>query len=139
MRDNGFSYDFLEMTTMYEQEYCKMKRAHRIKTFMEFELAGCLAEVSWSLRRYNCEVLGCPQEDYPARLLPTLPPGYEDNLQIRLKRALDGVYPPTLKTILKQEYELPILRPSTKISAQVDSVLGEHRTGENSISPECDP
>ena len=82
------------MTTVYEQEYLRAKRAREemIKTFMKFELESCLAEASWSLRSYNCEVLGCPQEDYPAKLLTTPPPGYEDNLNKRLSRAMKGTH-----------------------------------------------
>ena len=71
----------MKMTTVNEHdEYFKMMRARedRIRTFMQLELEACLEEVSRSIRCYNCEVLGCPQEKYPARLLPTLPPSYED-------------------------------------------------------------
>ena len=77
------------MTTVNEHEYVKMVRARedRIRTFMQLELEAFLEEVSWSSRCYNCEVLGCPQEEYPARLLPTPPPNYEDNLQNRLRSA----------------------------------------------------
>ena len=129
------------MTTVHEHEYFKMMRARedRIRTFMQLELEACLEEVSWSIRFYNCEVLGCPQEEYPARLLPTLPPSYEDNLQSRLIRAQKGIFPPSLKMILKSEYQLPVLRPVPEISVQPDSVIGEHRAGENSTSSECDP
>ena len=68
-------------------------REDRIRTFMQLELEACLEEVCWSIRCYNCEVLGCPQEEYPARLLPTLSPNYEDNLQNRLRRAEKGILP----------------------------------------------
>ena len=88
---------------------------------------------------YNCEILGCPQEEYPARLLPTLPPSYEDNLQSRLIKAQKGIFPASLKMILKSEYQLHVLRPVPEISVQPDSVIGEHRAGENSTSSECDP
>ena len=93
------------MTTVHKHEYFKMMRARedRIRT----ELEACFEEVSWSIRCYNCEVLGCPQEEYPARLLPTLPPSYEDNLQSRLIRAQKGIFPASLKMILKSEYQLP--------------------------------
>ena len=47
---------------------------------MQLELEACLDEVSWMLRCHNCEVLDCPQEEYSARLLPTPPPSYIDNL-----------------------------------------------------------
>ena len=129
------------MTTVHEHEYFKMMRARedRIRTFMQLELEACLEEVSWSIRCYNCEVLGCPQEEYPARLLPTLPPSYEDKLQSRLIMAQKGIFPASLKMILKSEYQLPVLRPVPEISVQPDSVIGEHRAGENSTSSECDP
>ena len=129
------------MTTVNEHEYFKMIRARqdRIRTFMQLELEACLEEVSWSIRCYNREVLGCPQEKYPARLLPTLPPNYEDNLQNRLIMAQKGIFPASLKMILKSEYQLPVLRPAPEISVQPDSVIGEHRAGENSTSSECDP
>ena len=53
------------MTTVNDHDECfKMMRARedRIRTFMELELEAFLEEVSWSIRCYNCEVLGCPQE-----------------------------------------------------------------------------
>ena len=129
------------MTTVNEHEYFKMMRAREdiIRTFMQLELEACLEEVSWSIRCYNCEVFGCPQEEYPARLLPTLPPNYEDNLQSRLVMAQKGIFSASLKMILKSEYQLPVLRPVPEISVQPDSVIGEHRAGENSTSSECDP
>ena len=114
-------------------------REDRIRTFMQLELEACLEEVSWSIRCYNCEVLGCPQEGYPARLLPTLPPNYEDNFQNRLIMAQKGIFPAFLKMILKSEYQLPVLHPVPEISVQPDSVIGEHRAGENSTALECDP
>ena len=74
------------MSTVHDHEYFKLMRARedRIRTFMQLELEACVEEVSWSIRCYNCEVFGCPQEEYPARLLPTLPPSYEDDIQSRL-------------------------------------------------------
>ena len=127
--------------TVHEHEYFKMMRARedRTRTFMQLELEACLEEVSWSIKCYNCEVLGCPQEEYPARLLPTLPPNYEDNLQNRLIMAQKGILPASLKMILKSEYQLPVLRPVPEISVQPDSVIREHRAGENSTASECDP
>ena len=129
------------MTTVHEHEYFKMMRVRedRIKTFMKLVLEACLEEVSWSIRCYNCEVLGCPQEEYPARLLPTLPPSYEDNLQSRLIRAQKGIFPASLKMILKSEYQLPVLRPVPEISVQPDRVIGDHWAGENSTASECGP
>ena len=129
------------MTTVNEHdEYFKMVRAREdsIRTFMQLELEVCMEEVCWSIRCYNCEVLGCSQEEYPARLLPTLPPNYEDNLQNRLRRAQKGIFPASLKTILKSEYQLPVLRSVSQISMQLDSVIGEHRAGEYSTASECD-
>ena len=77
-------------------------REDRIRTFMQLELEACLEEVCWSKRCYNCEVLGCPQEEYPARMLPTLPPNYEeDDLQNRLRRAQKGIFPTSLKNDLE--------------------------------------
>ena len=129
------------MTTVHEHEYFKMMRARedRIRTFMQLELEACLEEVSWSIRCYNCEVLGCPQEEYPVRFLPTLPPNYEDNLQNRLIMAQKKIFPASLKMILKSEYQIPVLCPPPEISAQPDSVIGERRAGENSTSSECNP
>ena len=43
------------------------------------------------------------------------------------------------KNDLKSEYQLPVLLPVPEISVQPDSVIGEHRAGENSTSSECDP
>ena len=129
------------MAVVHEHEYFKMMRARkdRIRTFMQLELEACLEEVSWSIKRYSCEVFGCPQEEYPARLLPTLPPNYENNLQSRLIMAQKGIFPASLKTILKSEHQLPVLRPVSEISVHPDSVIGEHRAGENNTSSECDP
>ena len=114
-------------------------REDRIRTFMQLELEACLEEVSWSIRCYNCELLDCPQEEYPAKLLPILPPNYEDNLQSRLIMAQKGTFPAPLKMILKSGYQLLVLRPVPEISVQPDSVIGEHRAGENSTASECDP
>ena len=41
--------------------------------------------------------------------------------------------------ILESEYQLPVLRPVPEIAVQPDSVIREHRAGENSTSSECDP
>ena len=129
------------MTTVNEHDqYFKMVRARedRISTFMQLELEACLQEVCWTIRGYNCEILGCPKEEYPARLLPTLPPNYEDNLQNRLRRAQKGIFPASLKMILNSEYQLPVLRSVSQVSVQPDNVIGEHRAGQHSTASECD-
>ena len=91
------------------------------------------------LRCHNCEALDRPQEEHPARLLPTPPPSYIDNLQSRLIKARKGIFPAPLKLILNTKYPLPVQRPAPEISVQPDGVIGEHRAGENSTSSECDP
>ena len=53
--------------------------------------------------------------------------------------AQKGIFPASLKMILKSECQLPVLRPVPEIYVQPDSVIGEHRAGENSTSSECDP
>ena len=128
------------MTTVDKHEYFKMIPAleERIRSFMQLELEPCLEEVSWMLRCHNCKVLDCPQEEYPARLLPTPPPSYIDNLQSRLIWARKGIFPASLKTLLETEYQLSVLRPVPKASVQPDGMIGEHRAGENSTSSECD-
>ena len=128
------------MTTIDKHEYFKMIRAReeRMRTFMQLELEACLEEASWMLRYHNCEVLDCPQEEYPARLLPTPLPSYIDNLQSRLIRARKGVFPVSLKMILKTKYQPSVQRPVPKTSVQPDGMIGEHRAGEKSTSSEYD-
>ena len=123
-----------------EHEYFKMVRARedRIRTFMQLELEACLEEVRWSITCYNCEVLGCPQEEYPARLLPSLRPDYQDNLINRLRAAQDGILPVSLKMILNSDYKLPILRSASQVPVQPDNVTGEHRVEHHSTASECD-
>ena len=41
--------------------------------------------------------------------------------------------------ILKSDNQLPVLRSVPEISVQPDSVIGEHRAGENSTTSEYDP
>ena len=106
----------------------------RIITFMQLELEACSEEVTWMLRCYNCEALDCLQEEYPARLLPTPPSSYTDNLQSRLIKARKGIHPASLKMILKTKYPLPVRRPAPETSVQPDDIIGEHRAGENSPS-----
>ena len=134
-------YLILEMTTIDKHEYFKMIRAREeiIRTFMRLELEACLEEASWMLSCYNCEVLDCPQEEYSARLLPTPPPSYIDNLQSRLIRARKGTFPASLKMISKTEYQPSVLRPVPKTSVQPDGMKREYRVGENSPSSEYDP
>ena len=129
------------MTTVYEHEYYQMMRTReaRIRTFMQLELEACVEEVSWMLRCHNCEALDCPQEEYPARLLPTPLPSYIDNLQSRLIKVRKGMFPASLKMILKTSYPFPVRRPAPETSVQPDDVIGEHRAGENSPSSQCDP
>ena len=129
------------MTTVYEHEYYKMMRTleARTKTFMQLKLEACLEEVSWMIRCHNCEVLNCPQEEYPARLLPTPPPSYIDNLQSRLIKARKGIFLASLKMILKTKYPFPVRRPAPETSVQPDDVIGEHQAEENSPSSQCDP
>ena len=90
------------------------------------ELEACLEEVSWMLICHSCEALDCPQEEYPARLLPTPPPS-------------KGIFPASLKMILKTSYHFPVRRPAPETSVQPYDVIGEHRAGENSPSSQCDP
>ena len=129
------------MTTVDEHEYYKMIRTReaRIRTFLQLELEACLEQVSWMIRYHNCEALNCPQEEYPASLLPTPPPSYIDNLQSRLIKARKRIFPGSLKMILKTKYPLPVRRPAPETSVQPDDVIGEHRAGENIPSSQCDP
>ena len=127
--------------TTDEHEYYKMMRTleARIRTFMQLELEACLEEVNWMIRCHNCEALNCPQKEYPARLLPTPPPSYTDNLQSRLIKVRKGVFPASLKIILKTNHPLPVRHPVPETSVQPDDVIGEHRAGENSPSSQRDP
>ena len=129
------------MTTVDEHEYYNIMRMReeRIRTFMQLELEASLDEVSWMLRCHNCEILDCPQEECPARLLPTPPPSYIDNLQSRLIQARNGIHPASLKMILNTKYQLPVQRPAPETPVQPDDMIGEHRAGENSLSSECNP
>ena len=80
-----------------------------------------------------------PAGEYPARLLPTPPPSYIDNRQSSLIKVRNGIFPASLKMILKTSYPSPVQRPAPETSVQPDDVIGEHRTGENSPSSQCDP
>ena len=134
-------YLILKLTTVYKHEYYKMTRTReaRIRTFRQLELEACLEEVSWMIRCHNCEALNCPQEEYSARLVPNPPPSYIDNLQSRLIKARKGIFPASLKMILKTRCPLPVRRPAPDTSVQLDDVIGEHRAGENSPSSQCHP
>ena len=99
-------------------------REDRIRTFMQLELEACLEEVRWSITCYNCEVLGCPQEEYPARLLPTLPPDYEVNLTNRLRAAQKGILPASLRMILNSEYPQSVLRYGSQVPVQPECYRG---------------
>ena len=128
------------MTTVDTSCYKMMRtREARIRTFMQLELEACLEEINWMIRCHNCEALNCPQEEYPARLLPTPPLSYIDNLQSRLIKVRKGIFPASLKMILKTNDPLPVRRPAPETSVQSDDVIGEHRAGENSPSSQCDP
>ena len=120
--------------TVDEHECYKvmLKREARIRTFMQLELEACLEELNWMIRCHNCEALNCPQEEYPAKLLPTPPPNYVDNLQSRLIKVQKGIIPASLKMILRTHYHLPVRRPAPKTSVQPDDVIGGHWAGDNS-------
>ena len=128
------------MTTVDEHEYYKMMRTRetRVRTFMQLELEACLEKVDWMIICHNCEALNCPQEEYPARLLPTPPPSYIDDLQSRLIKARKGIFPASLKMILRTNYPLTVRRQAPETSVQPDDVIGEHQAGKNSPSSQCD-
>ena len=81
------------------------------------------------IRCHNCKALSCPQEEYPARLLPVPPPSYIDNLQSRLLKVRGGIFPAFLKMILKTNYPLPVRRPAPETSVQPDDVIGNIEPG----------
>ena len=88
------------------------------------------------IRCHNCEALNYPQKEYPARLLPTPPPDNADNLQSRPIKVQKGIFPASLKMILKLNYHLPLRRPAPKTSVQP---IGGYRAEENSPHSRCDP
>ena len=57
----------------YSEEYEKTvwMREARIRKFMQLELEACVEEINWMIGCHNCEALNRPQEEYPARPLPT--------------------------------------------------------------------
>ena len=87
---------------------------------------------------HKCKALNWPKEEYPARLLPTPPPSYTDNLQSRLLKVQKGIFHASLKMTLKTNYHLPVRCPVPETSVQPDDVIGEHRAGENSPPSQCD-
>ena len=74
-----------EEDAQYSEEYVKTvwMRQARIRTFMQLELEACEEEIIGVIRCHNCEGLKRPQEQYPARPLPTRP-NYIDNFQSKL-------------------------------------------------------
>ena len=73
------------------------------------------------------------------RFLPTPPPNYVDKFSEKTIKIEKGIFPPSLKIVLKTHYHLPVRRPAPKISVQPDDVIGGHRAGENSPQSQCDP
>ena len=74
---------YKKIMTVDEHEYhiVMTEDEAKIRTFRQLELEACLEELNCMIRCHNCEALNCPQEEYPARPLPTPPPSYIDNLQ----------------------------------------------------------
>ena len=99
------------------------------RTFTQLELEACQEEIVWMKKCHNCGALNSPQEEYPARPLP-IPPNYINNLHSRLIKVQQGVWPPTLKMILKTRYHLPAPTTSPR-TVQPDDVIRGHRDGEN--------
>ena len=82
-------------------------REMKIRLFMLMEFENCRDELGWLIRRHNCIVdTCCPEKDYPPMPLP-IPPGYTDNLERRMRKAVKGILPTTIKMILKTHYPLP--------------------------------
>ena len=92
----------------YSEETRKLcwMRETRIKLFLLMELEKCRNELGRLIRCHNCIVDNCPEEDYPPRPLP-IPPGYAETLERRMRKAVKGMMPLTLKVILKTHYSLP--------------------------------
>ena len=116
----------------YSEGYYKMlwMREARIGTFMQLELEASQEKIIWMVRCHNCKALNCPQEEYPARPL-SIPPNYIDSLHSRLIKVQQGVWPLTLKIILKICSNLLALTTSPR-TVQTDDVMGGHRDGQNS-------
>ena len=45
-------------------------REMRIRLFMLMELENCRNELGWLIRRHNCIIDNCTEEDYPPMPLP---------------------------------------------------------------------
>ena len=80
-----------------------------------------------------------PAGGIPGEALPTPPPSYIDNLQSRLIKARKGIFPASLKMILKTKHPLPVRLLAPETSVQPDDGIGEHWAGENSPLSQCDP
>ena len=78
-----------------------------------------------------------PAGGIPGEAFAYPPPSYIDNLQSRLIKARKGIFPASLKMILKTKYPLPVRRPAPETSVQPDDVIGEHRAGENNPLSQC--
>ena len=81
-------------------------REKRIKLFMQMKLERCSNELGWLIRRHDCTVDNCLEENYPPMPLP-IPPGYTENLERRMRKAMNGILPSTLKMLIKTYYSLP--------------------------------
>ena len=69
-------------------------REKRIKLFMLMELENYRNELGWLIRCHNCTVDKCPEKHYPPRSLP-IPPGYTEDLERRIRKAMKGMLSPT--------------------------------------------
>ena len=83
-----------------------MREEMSIRLFMLMELENCRNKLGWLIRHHNCIVDNCPEEDYPPMPRP-IPPGYTENLGRRMRKAVKGILPPTIKMILKRHYPIP--------------------------------
>ena len=128
-----------EEDAQYSEEYEKMlwMREARLRTYMQLELEAYQEEIVWMIRCHNCEALNRPEEEYPARPLP-IPPNYIDNLHSRLIKVQQGVWPTTLKMILKTRYNLPPPTTSPR-TVQPDDVMRGHRDGITAHRSEHEP
>ena len=81
-------------------------RETRIKLFLLMELEKCRKKLGGLIKCHNCIVDNSPEEDYLPKPLP-IRPGYTKTLERRMRKAVKGVMPLTLKKILKTYYSLP--------------------------------